>query len=81
VAVTADGVPFSNLNAATGDYDAVNGINLLDVGASFADVLLGTNRLRSDYDGNGTVNLLDVGACFALVTGGGSPFSCTTLCP
>ena len=79
--VTADGVPMSNLHVATGDYDAVNGINPLDVSATFGDVNAGTNRARSDFDNNGIVNPLDVSAVFGLANAGGSPASCTTLCP
>ncbi len=81
VAVTADGVPLSNLNAATADYDGVGGVSLLDVSACYGDVIAGTNRTRSDYDGNGVVNLLDVSAIYGIKVGNGSPFSCTTLCP
>jgi hypothetical protein len=79
--VTADGVPMSNLHVATGDYDGVNGINPLDVSATFGDVNAGTNRARSDFDNNGIVNPLDVSAVFGLANAGGSPTSCTTLCP
>jgi len=81
VAVTADGVPLSNLNGATADYDATSGCNLLDVSACYGDVVAGTGRKRSDFDGNNTVNLLDVSAEYGIVVGGGSPFSCSTLCP
>jgi len=81
IAVTADGVVLNNLNGATADYDGINGVSLADVGACYADVLAGTNRKRSDFDGNGTVALADVGICYGIVVGGGSPLSCSTLCP
>jgi hypothetical protein len=81
VAVTADGVPYANLNGATADYNALDGVTLLDVSSCYGDVVAGTGRKRSDFDGNGTVALLDVSAVYGIVVGGGSPFTCTTLCP
>jgi hypothetical protein len=81
IAVTADGVVLNNLNGATADYDGINGCNLLDVSACYGDVQAGTGRKRSDYNGDGTVNLLDVSAEYGIVAGGGSPLSCSTLCP
>jgi hypothetical protein len=81
VSVTADGVPLSNLNGATADYDGLNGVNPLDVSTCYGDVVAGTNRARSDYDGDGDVDPLDVSAVYGIVVLGGSPLSCATLCP
>jgi len=57
VAVTADGVPMSNLNAATADYDGLSGVKALDISTAYGDVVFATNngvhRLRSDYNGDG----------------------------
>lgn len=81
VQVTADGVPLSNLNAATVDYDGANGVDLVDVAACYSDRNLGTNRRRSDMDGNNVVDLVDVSAVYTIRNAAGSPASCTTLCP
>jgi hypothetical protein len=81
VAVTADGVPLSNLGAATADYNGTSGVNSLDGGQFASDLFSGSYRARSDYDGNGLVNSLDGGAWAAILFGLGSTLSCGTLCP
>lgn len=81
VSVTADGVPLSNLNGATADYDGIGGVGGIDLGAFSADLFAGTNRRRSDFDGNNLVNGIDLGAWSAILFGGGSGISCGTLCP
>jgi len=81
VAVTADGVPLSNLNAASADYDGINGVTGIDGGSFSSDLFARTNRARSDFDGNGVVNGIDGGAWAAILFGLGSTASCGTLCP
>jgi hypothetical protein len=90
VSVTADGVPFSNLNAATPDYDGSTatggtgnglGTDLIDVGICYGDKNNFPSRLRSDMDGDGDVDLIDVGAVYGIKNGGGSPTTCSAFCP
>jgi hypothetical protein len=85
VAVTADGVPFSNLNGATADMNGAGGVTSADISIGYGDVVFastnGVHRLRSDFNGDGSVTSADLSVLYGIVVGGGSPLTCTTLCP
>jgi hypothetical protein len=81
VAVTADGVPMSNLGAATADYNGVSGVNGIDGGFFSGDLFSGSYRARSDYNGDNVVNGIDGGIWSGILFGGGSTLSCGTFCP
>jgi hypothetical protein len=91
VSVTADGVPLSNLSAATPDLDQPslppNGMSLADVAACYGDFIsFGQQRLRSDLNGSGAVDLADVAIDYSIFLSGpwppaGTDAACGAYCP
>lgn len=81
--VTADGVPFDNIGAASGDNNGVGGVEVVDLGGFAANFFAfpGTYASRSDFDGDNDIDVVDLGGFAAVFFSGGSPASCGTLCP
>lgn len=81
VAVTADGVPFSNIAGATADYNALGGVDALDISTCGGDVFSIPYQQRSDFSGDGSNDALDISVLGSIVFSPGSDFSVPTFCP
>jgi hypothetical protein len=81
VAVTVNSVPFPNINAATFDRDAVNGVGAGDLGLVIFDFVNNPAAGRSDFDNSGVVGAGDLGILITDFVSGASALSGSPYCP